>query len=117
MVFLVCGVGLMFVRLYIHAGHRKPLPDSIYQECRFVPRVRDRPNGQSNRRPHLNVDCWNENLICYCSRCDEGVERGLPLRISKYCDCDQYKRWICLYCKKKEDDATKSYYDTCVKYE
>jgi hypothetical protein len=40
------------------------------------------------------------------------VERDLPLRLSEYCDCDQYTRWICLPCKVAEDKEDRNYYKT-----
>ncbi len=86
-----------------------------YQECRYMPRVRDRPN--SYRRPHLDPTRKNHTLICYCATCDQEVEQSLPLRLSEYCDCDQYTRWICLPCRVKELDEEEYYYRTRTKGE
>jgi hypothetical protein len=80
-----------------------------------MPRVRDGHPYRSRRRPHINPSCESHALICYCHSCDEKVERDLPFRLSEYCDCDQYTRWICLPCKVKEDQPEGHYYRTRTK--
>ncbi len=84
----------------------------IIQECRYVPRVRDDPCDHSRRRPHHDPSLQSRAVICYCTTCDEDIERDLPFRLSEYCDCDQYSRWICLPCKIKEDEPEDHYYET-----
>ena len=73
------------------------------------------PYYQSRRRPHLEPARQSHNIVCYCKPCDDNVERDLPLRLSEYCDCDQYTRWICLPCKFKEDQPNGYYYSTRTK--
>lgn len=82
-----------------------------------MPRVRDTPGWLSRRRPHLDPAYQSHTIICYCTTCDENVERDLPQRLSEYCDCDQYTRWICLPCKIKEDQPETHYYKTRTKLE
>lgn len=92
----------MFARLVglFHISYSECLQND--EECRWVPRVRDMPNHQSESGAHVNTSAIISNIICYCEKCNESVERGLPIRISEFCDCDQYKRWICLPCSRKE---------------
>jgi len=82
-----------------------------------MPRVRDTVGWHSRRRPHLDPAMQSHDIICYCAACDEKVERDLPLRLSEYCDCDQYTRWICLPCKVKENKEDRNYYKTSTKWE
>jgi hypothetical protein len=80
-----------------------------------MPRVRDVPGGRSRRRPHIDAAAQARSIICYCPECDKEVERGLSLRLSECCDCDQYTRWICISCKLKEDQEERSYLKTSTK--
>jgi hypothetical protein len=68
------------------------------------------PWYRSDRRPHNNGAMMSRNVICYCTACDESVEADLPFSLSKYCNCDQYTRWICLVCKTKEEKIYGLYY-------
>jgi hypothetical protein len=74
----------------------------LLQECRWVPRVRRMPGNQSHCEPHIDTAGCISNIICFCDLCDEGVELGLPFHLSEFCDCSQYKRWICLPCSHNE---------------
>ncbi|TVY58833.1 hypothetical protein LCER1_G001025, partial [Lachnellula cervina] len=94
------------------AANALPCLSCGINECRYVPRVRDAPLRRSSyRRPHNDPAMMSRNVICYCPACDESVEANLPLSLSKYCDCDQYTRWICLVCKIKEAKMNSLYYE------
>jgi hypothetical protein len=80
-----------------------------------MPRVRNDPWFNSRRRPHLDGVRSNGLVICYCADCDKNVEADLPLRLSEYCDCDQYRRWICQPCKVDEDKPAGLYIRTRTK--
>jgi hypothetical protein len=67
------------------------------------------PSHQSDCGPHVSTSGFVSNIICHCDVCDEGVELGLPSRLSKLCDCDQYRRWICLPCSHKESRTWTNY--------
>jgi hypothetical protein len=82
-----------------------------------MPRVRDGQGMNSRRRPHLDPAYQSHDIICYCATCDEEVEKELPLRLEEFCDCDQYTRWVCLPCKKKEEVEDLQYYRTSTKWE
>ncbi|EPE28059.1 hypothetical protein GLAREA_04850 [Glarea lozoyensis ATCC 20868] len=83
---------------------------NVCEECRFVPRVREPALYSSDPEPQRNAAGMVRNLICYCPACDEHAEAGLDFSLSKVCDCDQYKRWICLPCKTMEDTIYALYY-------
>jgi len=82
-----------------------------------MPRVRDTPRFRSRRKPYVDEAYQSHDVICYCHTCDEKVERSLSLSLSKYCDCDQYTRWICVPCKVKEEQEDAEYYETRTKGE
>ncbi|KAH6669519.1 hypothetical protein B0J14DRAFT_598878 [Halenospora varia] len=88
---------------------------NVCEECRYVPRVRDTPRMYSLPRQHHLAYPRPNNIIFFCAGCDVEVERNLPLSLSEYCDCDQYKRWICLPCKVKEDQIYSKYLETRAK--
>lgn len=71
---------------------------------------------RSRVKPHSTPSAQVTNIIGFCASCDVKVEQDLPLRLPDYCDCDQYKRWICLCCKLKEDRANGEYFMTRTKY-
>jgi hypothetical protein len=70
---------------------------------------------RSRRRPHLEPAYQNHDLIVHCAPCDDKVEKALPLRLSEFCDCDQYMRWICHPCKAKEEKKSGAWYQSCTK--
>src|SRR4051794_32425876 len=74
-----------------------------------MPRVQDGLAGYSRRKPFRNPWDSSDLVICYCKECDPDVERYLPLRLSEFCDCDQYTRWICVKCKVEEDKPSHEY--------
>lgn len=82
-----------------------------------MPRVQDIPNYMSRRRPHLNLAEGTIVITCYCYSCDDKIEQSLPTRLSEFCNCDQYVRWICLPCKVKEDKPEEHYITTRTKVE
>ncbi|KAJ8067396.1 hypothetical protein OCU04_004747 [Sclerotinia nivalis] len=84
---------------------------NICEECRYSPRVRDTPHYRSYPRPHINPAFMCYNVLCYCDACDENIEADLPLSLTEYCGCDQYKRWICLVCKDNENKIYSLYYN------
>ncbi|EPE32258.1 hypothetical protein GLAREA_07391 [Glarea lozoyensis ATCC 20868] len=51
----------------------------------------------------------------FCAACDLKVENDLPLSLSEFCDCDQYRRWICFPCKVKENCVEAKYIETRTK--
>lgn len=102
---LKCGVNICEVHPpsspSIHISNT--LLINLFKECRYVPRVRDRPFYKSRRRPHLDPAWERHTITCYCHKCDEKVKNTLPVRLSEVCDCDQYTRWICHSCRMKEE--------------
>ena len=113
----VFGAKSMFARFVFHdldAMHAD-LTNINQKECRYVPRSRDGVWDRSRRRPHWDTTGSTRAIIAYCSPCDENIERDLPTRLSEFCDCDQYKRWICLPCKIKEDQPEEHYFNTRTK--
>jgi hypothetical protein len=80
-----------------------------------MPRARDTSHYRSRRRPHLSPPGECHTIICYCPECDKDIERNLPLRLSEYCDCDQYTRWICISCKILEEKEDEYYLKTSTK--
>ena len=82
-----------------------------------MPRVRESPHYRSRRRPYLEPSAHCHDIRCYCKNCDEDVESKLPLRLSTFCDCDQYTRWICLKCKGEEEEEDSVYMQTRTKGE
>jgi hypothetical protein len=74
-----------------------------------VPRVRRMPFDQSHCEPRVSTSGGVSNIICYCDACDEKIELGLPSRLSKLCNCNQYKRWICHSCSNKESSSWEMY--------
>jgi hypothetical protein len=82
-----------------------------------MPRVRDGFQGLSRRKPYLDDTYSSHTILCYCKECDQEIERNLPLRLSEFCDCDQYTRWICMKCKIEEDEPNHVYYRTRTKGE
>jgi hypothetical protein len=85
---------------------------NVCEECRYVPRVRDTATYASSRRPHLDAAYQSHTILCYCNDCDAEVEKGVVAKgyLSEVCDCDAYKRWICLKCKGKEWEEDGWYY-------
>lgn len=75
-----------------------------------MPRVEYAPDERSRRLPH--GEWYNYSIIGYCAPCDEKIQRDLPPCLSERCDCDQYKRWICLPCKMDEDRLDERYFAT-----
>jgi hypothetical protein len=73
------------------------------------------PRYRSSPRQHHLPYPMPHNLIGFCEACDFNVEHNLPLSLSYYCDCNQYKRWICLPCKGKEGYENREYYRTRTK--
>ncbi|KUJ10857.1 uncharacterized protein LY89DRAFT_723404 [Mollisia scopiformis] len=90
---------------------------NVCEECRFVPRVKFMPNERGRQKQHFAFTPYpiTTYVMCFCTACDEKVERGLPFSLSEYCDCDQYKRWICLPCKVKEEQMNIEYLKTRTK--
>ncbi|KAI2620594.1 hypothetical protein GGR54DRAFT_601612 [Hypoxylon sp. NC1633] len=81
---------------------------NICEECREYPRVFPK---YPNRRPHLNGPWQNENLMCLCDACDTRLEEQLQGKfLNELCDCDRYRRWICLKCVREETRWTQEYY-------
>ena len=80
-----------------------------------MPRVRDLPGWKAYPRPHFNPTWESHTIVCYCKKCDEKVDRELPLSLEEFCNCDQYIRWICLPCREKENREDKEYYLTRTK--
>jgi hypothetical protein len=80
-----------------------------------MPRVQDGPDYSSRRRPHLDDTAVSRAIRCYCKVCDQYIESNLPLRLSEFCDCDQYTRWICMKCKVEEDEQDERYYSSRTK--
>lgn len=85
---------------------------NVCEECRYVPRVRNPDNEGYEAREILYYDESDQNyyLLCYCAACDERIEQSLPPRLSRFCDCNQYTRWICYPCRQKEDEESREYY-------
>lgn len=77
-----------------------------------MPRVREGWGWMSRQKPHIDDGAYCHDLRCYCKECDIKVERNLPLRLSEFCDCDQFTRWICLKCKTEENDQDSLYIQT-----
>jgi hypothetical protein len=67
------------------------------------------PENQSDSEPHIDRAACVSNIVVYCNVCDESAELALPPQLSRLCDCNQYKRWICLPCSNKELCAWKKY--------
>ncbi|OTB02981.1 hypothetical protein M426DRAFT_322210 [Hypoxylon sp. CI-4A] len=83
---------------------------NLCEECRVCPRVMPKP-GYPNRRPHLNGPWQNENLMCLCDACDAKQEDQVRGKfLNELCDCDYYRRWICMKCAKEEKKWTDEYY-------
>ncbi len=77
-----------------------------------MPRVRDAPDGRSRRRPHNGPVRESAGLVFYCASCDKKTKQSLPSRLSEFCDCDQYTRWICFPCRVKEEEWDEKYFKT-----
>ena len=112
-----CGIWNVMLWMLCHASnatwtHVKlvvscptlPTPSlRVLQECRFVPRVREMFNELSRRRPHVDAEGNCIQIRCHCEECDVKIAASLPPRLSSFCDCDQYMRWICLKCRDEEE--------------
>lgn len=84
---------------------------NICEECRIRPRAAPSIFSQ-NRRPHLNFIGEVDDIYCLCPICDASTEKEVAGKfLNELCDCDRYTRWICLKCKKEEDNFTKDYFD------
>lgn len=88
---------------------------NICEECRYYPRAQPL---YSDRRPYLSTGLESINIFCLCRACDESEETELAGKfLSKLCDCDTYKRWICSKCHWKEMLASGKYYSQYTKLE
>ncbi|SPJ78305.1 uncharacterized protein FTOL_06694 [Fusarium torulosum] len=84
---------------------------NICEECRCYPRAAP-ATAYPNRRPHLRGSYQLDNIMCLCDDCDAKTETELEGKfISERCDCDIYKRWICVGCDDEERQATRKYFD------
>lgn len=85
---------------------------NVCEECRYVPRIRNEDNEGYDARelPYCDASDQSHYLECYCPPCDEKMEQDLPLRLSHFCDCNQYTRWICYPCRQKEAEESADYY-------
>ncbi|KZL85090.1 hypothetical protein CI238_11185 [Colletotrichum incanum] len=71
---------------------------NICEECRFYPRAEPSVDGPS-RRPHLSLEDDHGDIMCLCDECDAHLERENKGKfLNELCDCDLYKRWICIKC-------------------
>jgi hypothetical protein len=84
---------------------------NICEECRYYPRAAP-ATAYPNRRPRLRGSYQLDNIMCLCDDCDAETEKELEgMFISERCDCDIYKRWICVGCDEKERQATRKYFE------
>ncbi|KAI6092124.1 hypothetical protein F4821DRAFT_224952 [Hypoxylon rubiginosum] len=84
---------------------------NVCEECREYPRPPARPL-YNDRRPHLNWNGLSENVFCLCAPCDTKLEVQLRGRfLNELCDCDRYRRWICLKCVREEETWAWDYYN------
>ncbi|KAM0206617.1 hypothetical protein ACHAPA_004343 [Fusarium lateritium] len=84
---------------------------NICEECRCYPRAAPAA-VYPNRRPHLRGNYQLDNIMCLCDDCDAKTEKELGGKfVSERCDCDIYKRWICVGCSDEERQATRRYFE------
>ena len=88
---------------------------NICEECRYYPR--ERPEDFV-RRPHLNSCFQAANIFCLCPPCDSRLEQELQgQHLNELCDCDVYKRWICLKCHQQELKESHEYFKDHTEWE
>ena len=77
---------------------------------------RARAHG-STVRPHYNdEEDYTTNIICYCHEHDPEIEAELPLRLSEFCDCNVFARWMCVRCFARQQQEIEDYYDRHTDY-
>ena len=86
---------------------------NVCEECRFVPRVQEPTSYWTARFPWICLNNARQpcGMIYYCDECDAAVEARLN---GAFCNCDQYKRWVCLRCYHKEEAEQSWYLSTCM---
>ncbi|KAF4452579.1 hypothetical protein F53441_4598 [Fusarium austroafricanum] len=84
---------------------------NICEECRCYPRAAP-PNVYPNRRPHLRGSFELDNIMCLCEECDKKAQSEVEGQfLNDRCDCDIYKRWICVRCEDEERTTTRKYFE------
>ena len=79
----------------------------------MVPRWRNHDAYDPSRRPHHNTTYQCVNVVAYCAKCEEEVEKEKTIGIGEWCDCDRYERWVCLRCVEIESAEEEWYHSHC----
>jgi hypothetical protein len=88
--------------IFLGRGSGSDTDPMVYKECRYVPRGRTLPGWNAYPKPYFDPGYESYTIVCYCEDCDKKFEAELPRFLEEFCNCDQYRRLICLPCRKME---------------
>ncbi|KAK3316890.1 hypothetical protein B0H66DRAFT_307172 [Apodospora peruviana] len=84
---------------------------NICEECRHFPRLPTQNQQSHDRRPHLHYTGEKYNVMALCLACDNATEEQLRGNfLNELCDCDVFRRWMCLGCVNQERDEASEYH-------